>query len=166
MPLAFLFLLLAPLQVVAIEPNHLFEAGATWDHFLDRVDRQRELWLRTSSEATVSTEMVERVRRVGRDLQLLVVAEDWCPDSAYSVPYVARLAALAQVPMRVVDRATGEPAMRAHRTPDGRTATPTVVLFRPLNFRTCFDRSATVARMPGVSRREATGMKPIAESRC
>jgi hypothetical protein len=130
MALAFLFLLLAPLQVVAIEPNHLFEAGATWDHFLDRVDRQRELWLRTSSEATVSTEMVERVRRVGRDLQLLVVAEDWCPDSAYSVPYVARLAALAQVPMRVVDRATGEPAMRAHRTPDGRTATPTVVLFR------------------------------------
>jgi hypothetical protein len=96
MPLAFLFLLLAPLQVVAIEPNHLFEAGATWDHFLDRVDRQRELWLRTSSEATVSTEMVERVRRVGRDLQLLVVAEDWCPESAYSVPYVARLAALAQ----------------------------------------------------------------------
>ena len=130
MPLPFLFLFVLSLQVAAIESNSLFEAGATWDHFLDRVDRQRELWLRVSSEATVSAEMVERVRRVGRDLQLLVVAEDWCPDSAYSVPYVARLAALAQVPMRVVDRVTGAPAMRAHRTADGRTATPTVILFR------------------------------------
>ncbi len=130
MPLPFLFLFVVSLQAAAIESNSLFEAGATWDHFLDRVDRQRELWLRVSSEATVSAEMVERVRRVGRDLQLLVVAEDWCPDSAYSVPYVARLAALAQVPMRVVDRVTGAPAMRAHRTADGRTATPTVILFR------------------------------------
>ena len=68
MPLALLFLLMAPLQVVAIEPNHLFEAGATWGHFLDSVDRQRELWLRISSEATVPAEVVERVRRVGRDL--------------------------------------------------------------------------------------------------
>src|SRR4029434_8639891 len=74
--------------------------------------------------------MVELLRRVGRDLQILVVAEDWCPDSAYSVPYVVRLAALAHIPIRILDWATGESLMGAHRTADGRTATPTVVLLR------------------------------------
>ena len=100
-------LLVVSLQAAALAPERLFEAGEPWERYLDRVDRQRELWLRTSADATVSPELVERVRRVGQDLQLLVVAEDWCPDSAYSVPYVARLAALAQVPIRIVDRATG-----------------------------------------------------------
>jgi len=123
-------LLVVSLQAGALEPQRLFEAGEPWEHYLDRVDRQRELWLRTSAVATVSPELVERVRRAGQDLQLLVVAEDWCPDSAYSVPYVVRLAALAQIPIRIVDRATGESLMRAHRTTDGRTATPTVVLLR------------------------------------
>ncbi len=123
-------LLVVSLQAGALESARLFEAGQTWDRYLDRVDRQRELWLRVSSDATVSPDLVERVRRARQGLQILIVAEDWCPDSAYSVPYVARLAALADVPVRIVDRATGEPLMRAHRTADGRTATPTVVLLR------------------------------------
>jgi hypothetical protein len=88
------------------------------------------LWLRTAADATVSPELVERVVHAGRDLRLLVVAEDWCPDSAYSVPYVARLATLAGVPLRIVNSKTGESLLRAHRTADGRTATPTVVLLR------------------------------------
>src|SRR5262245_61541914 len=123
-------LLMVSVQTAALQPERLFEAGKTWEHYLDGVDRQRDLWLRTSAEATVSPELVERVRRVGQDLRLLVVAEDWGPDSAYSVPYVARLAALAQIPIRIVDRVTGESLMRAHRTADGRMATPTVVLLR------------------------------------
>lgn len=123
-------LLVVSLQAGALDSTRLFEAGQTWEHYLDRVVRQRELWLRMSADATVSPDLVERVRRTGQDLQILVVAEDWCPDSAYSVPYVVRLAALAHIPVRIVDRATGEPLMRAHRTPDGRTATPTVVLLR------------------------------------
>jgi hypothetical protein len=125
-----LVLVVSSLQAASAEPARLFEAGQTWEQFLERVERQRELWLRTSAEATVAPELVERVRRAGRDLRLLVVAEDWCPDSAYSVPYVARLTSLARVPFRIVDRATGESLLRAHRVFDGRTATPTVVLLR------------------------------------
>jgi hypothetical protein len=112
------------------DPAALFDAGRSWEQFVDGLERQRELWLRTVADATVAPELVDRVRRAGRDLQLLVVAEDWCPDSAYSVPYVVRLAALANVPLRIVDRTAGESLMRAHRTADGRTATPTVVLLR------------------------------------
>jgi hypothetical protein len=124
------FFFLASLQgAPRVEPA-LFDEGLTWEQFLDRVEMQRELWLRTAAEASVSPELIERVRQAGRHLQLLVVAEDWCPDSAYSVPYVARLAALAHVPFRIVNGTAGESLMRAHRTTDGRTATPTVVLLR------------------------------------
>ena len=59
-----------------------------------------------------------------------MIAEDWCSDSVFTVPYVAQLASSAGVALRVVNRAMGEPLMDRHRTPDGRTATPTIVLLR------------------------------------
>jgi hypothetical protein len=121
--------------------EHFFESGRSWPQFLAGVSAQRELWLRTESAATVPLDFIERARKASRGLQVLVVAEDWCPDSAYTVPYVARLAHSAGIPLRVLDRAAGEPLMLAHRTPDGRTATPTIVLWR--NGR---DRGAWVER--------------------
>jgi hypothetical protein len=123
-----LFGVAQPVPPAAAE--RLFDAGDTWEQFLGAVVMQQELWRRTAADAAVSADFVERVRRAGRGLQLLVVAEDWCPDSAYSVPYVARLAASAQVPLRIVDRLKGESLMRTHRTNDGRTVTPIVVVLR------------------------------------
>jgi hypothetical protein len=79
---------------------------------------------------TVPPEFTERMSAASQGLRLVVVAEDWCPDSAFTVPYVAQLARSAGVPLRIVDRSMGEPLMIAHRTPDGRTATPTIVLLR------------------------------------
>jgi Thioredoxin len=104
--------------------------GKTWEQFLSGVSAQREIWLKTESMVTVSPEFVERVKSAGRGLRLTAIAEDWCPDSAYALPYVARLAVSAGVPLHIVDRAAGEPLLAAHRTPDGRTATPTIVLWR------------------------------------
>jgi hypothetical protein len=46
------------------------------------------------------------------------------------LPYVAALASSVSVPLRIVDRKLGEPLMTRHRTPDGRPATPTIVLLR------------------------------------
>jgi len=110
--------------------DRLVENGKTWEQFLSGVSAQREVWLKTESAVTVSLDFIERAETASRGLQLLVVAEDWCPDSAYSVPYVARLAQSAGVPLRILDRVAGEPLMAAHRTSDGRTATPTIVLLR------------------------------------
>ena len=110
--------------------DRLVENGKTWQQFLSGVSAQREVWLKTESAVTVPLDFIERAKKASRGLQLLVVAEDWCPDSAYSVPYVARLAQSAGIPLRVLDRAAGEPLMAAHRTSDGRTATPTIVLLR------------------------------------
>jgi hypothetical protein len=61
---------------------------------------------------------------------LLIVAEDWCSDSVNTVPYIARLidGAPERLDMRVVNSEAGKAVMEAHRTPDGRTATPTIVV--------------------------------------
>lgn len=128
------FVMIALLQPASAQQTtsveRLFESGKTWQQFLSSVSAQRELWTRTESAVTVAPDFVERAKRASRELQLIVVAEDWCPDSAYSVPYIARLAQAAGIPLRLVDRVAGEPLMRAHPTSDGRTVTPTVVLLR------------------------------------
>jgi hypothetical protein len=91
---------------------------------------QRDLWLTTTAKARVPSDMLARFKRAAGGLRILVVAEDWCPDSVNALPYVAALASSAAVPLRIVDRTLGEPLMNRHRTPDGRIATPTVVLLR------------------------------------
>ena len=126
-------LLVALLQQAAGQSatfERLFESGQTWQQFLAGVSAQRDLWLKTESAVTVSPDFVERATNASRGLQLLVVAEDWCPDSAYSVPYIARLAQSAGIPLRVLDRKAGASLMRAHPTSDGRPVTPTVVMWR------------------------------------
>ncbi len=58
-----------------------------------------------------------------------MVAEDWCGDSVNTIPYLARLVeAVDGWDLRVIDSRRGADIMGAHRTPDGRSATPTVVL--------------------------------------
>ena len=129
----FLIVLLAVPQLSTEGPvdiETIFQNGRTWEQFLTSVSERREMWTKTDSAVTVPPEFVERVSASSRGLRIVVVAEDWCPDSAFAVPYIARLAQSSGVPLRVVNRAAGEPLMTAHRTPDGRTATPTIVLVR------------------------------------
>jgi hypothetical protein len=47
-----------------------------------------------------------------------------------TVPYIARLidGAPERLDMRLVNRETGKEVMEAYKTPDGRTATPTIVV--------------------------------------
>jgi hypothetical protein len=54
---------------------------------------------------------------------------DSCGDSAHTIPFIAALVdSLPNVELRVVEPGAGRWVMEAHRTPDGRAATPTVVL--------------------------------------
>jgi hypothetical protein len=142
----------------AEDAGRLFDRGLTWEDFLAEAKAQRDVWLQTTSSARVPLDMVERFRRVSRGLRILVVAEDWCPDSVNAVPYIAGLASSASVPLRIVDRKLGEPLMNRHRTPDGRTATPTVVLLRDAD-----DVGAWVER-PGVVQQWFLSMATNAEN--
>ncbi len=107
----------------------LYSRGVTWDHFLSNTRAQREEWQKNAGRE-VPPALVERLRRAGDDLRLVVITADWCGDSVHSVPYIAKLALRAGVNLRVVDFRTGKAVMEAHRTPDGRASTPTVILIR------------------------------------
>jgi hypothetical protein len=123
-------LLSAAFQSDQFDAAALLERGRTIGQFLETVTRQRELWVSNLATAKVSPAMLDRFKRTGTDLRLLIVAEDWCPDSVHTVPYVAALAAQAAVDLRIVDRASGAAVMKRYPASDGRGVTPVIVLVR------------------------------------
>jgi hypothetical protein len=114
--------------VVDSSYQRLFDGGVTFAAFLERAERRKEQWNRNYSGAVVPDALVARARAVAGPWRLLVVAVDGCSDSVNTIPYVARLADLAGVEVRVIDDAAGRAVMDSHKTPDGRGATPTVIL--------------------------------------
>jgi len=114
----------------ADDPNQLFERGITFEQFVANATAQRDVWLRAASQSDVDPQVVAHLARVREGLRLLVVSEDWCVDSAHTVPYVARLAAAAGVELKILDRDVGAALMARHPTRDGRPATPTIVFIR------------------------------------
>lgn len=110
----------------------IYDRGITWQAFYDAADARRELWRSntTRAKARITPDEVERLQKAGTGLTLLVVAEANCSDSVNTVPFIAELAAKAGVELRIVSKEAGEPLLEHHKTPDGRTATPTVIILR------------------------------------
>lgn len=107
----------------------LFQQGVTFDVFLDEADRRRDTWHGNYERARVPDALLARAQAIPGQWRVLVMAEDWCGDSANTIPYLARLLEqLDQVEMRVVNSEVGAAIGEAHQTPDGRSATPTVVV--------------------------------------
>jgi hypothetical protein len=107
----------------------MYALAKPWDQYLASTRVQRETWLKNAGRE-VPPDLVKRFRQAGDGLRLLVITADWCPDSAHSVPYIAKLASGAGIEVRVVDFKTGKAIMDTNHTPDGRASTPTVVLLR------------------------------------
>ena len=109
--------------------REVYEAGQTWESFYEGADRRRELWVRNWTNARVPDDLAARARLAGGPWRILVITEAGCSDSVNSVPYIARLVeGTPGLEMRVVRSAEGRPWMEAHRSPDGRAATPTVLV--------------------------------------
>jgi hypothetical protein len=108
----------------------LYAKGITFAEFLENARARRDEWRAHYNDATVTPDLITRMRALPEKRRLLIVMEDWCSDSANTVPYIARLVdgAPERLEMRVINSQLGKPVMEAHRTPDGRTATPTVVV--------------------------------------
>lgn len=130
-------LLLAVLMVAGavqaprvIDGNALFTQGITYEGFLASADSRPEVWKANSKRAHPSAALVERMKKAGDGLRLVVVAVAACSDSVHTVPYIAKLASEAGIPLRVVDPAVGALIQTAFTTPDGRGATATVALLR------------------------------------
>lgn len=118
---------------VSVSRRALFEQGIDYSTFLASVSRRRAMWLRNSGQGTVPRGYLTRLEKVrGRtpgQLHILAVAEDGCSDSANIVPYLARFVDKVDgLDMRIVDSRVGRRVMESHQTPDGRAATPTIVV--------------------------------------
>src|SRR6476659_2279195 len=113
-----------------IDYPELYAKGITFAEFLENARARRDEWRAHYNDATVTPDLITRMRSLPEKRRLLIVMEDWCSDSANTVPYIARLVdgAPERLEMRVVNREAGKAVMEAHRTPDGRTATPTIVV--------------------------------------
>lgn len=106
-----------------------YAAGVTWDAFLSSARARRDAWLRHWTEAQVPADVLAEARRVSGRWRLLVIAVDSCSDSVNTIPYLARLVAdVPELEMRIVSPRAGRALMAARPTPDGRPATPTVIL--------------------------------------
>ena len=106
----------------------VYRDGRKWEDFLEDVDRRRELWIDTWRTAVVPERLAIRARGAG-EWRVLIITTPACSDSANSVPYIAKL--VQQTPgleLRLVDATVGRPWMEAHRSPDGRASTPTVLV--------------------------------------
>jgi hypothetical protein len=119
-----------PLAYQDIDYAGLYAKGITFAEFLERARARRDEWRAHYNDATVTPELITRMRALPDKRRLLVVAEDWCSDSVNTVPYLARLVdgAPERLALRLIDSQAGKAIMEAHRTPDGRTATPTIVV--------------------------------------
>lgn len=108
-----------------------YQSGSTFDAFLSAASARRDQWHANHALAqTIDATLVARAAAVEGSWKLLVVAVDTCSDSVNTVPWIARLADLVDnLELRIVTPDQGgRQLMEAYRTPDGRAATPTVLL--------------------------------------
>lgn len=107
----------------------LYDAGQPWTEFLGAARARRSQWLENAARPLAPADAVARARALPGRWRLLVVAVDSCSDSVNTIPFLAQLvAAVPQLDMRVISPRAGRALMEARRTPDGRAATPTVIV--------------------------------------
>jgi hypothetical protein len=129
----------------------LYESGETFADFVSKATARKEQWEGNYGMKVAPDALVTRASAAGSGWKLLVVTVPGCSDSVNSVPYLASL--LDKVPsieMRLINSSVGRAVMEAHRTPDGRAATPTVILLDDqFNERGCWIErpAALIARM-------------------
>jgi hypothetical protein len=112
-----------------VDLGKLYKDGIPFEEFLENASRRREAWHSHYTNGTPTHQAVQNAKGLNAEVRFLVVAEDWCGDSVNTVPYLARL--VEKVPgweMRVINSRRGADLMDQHLTPDGRSATPTILL--------------------------------------
>jgi hypothetical protein len=109
--------------------NALYASGVDYRKFLADAVSRRAQWVKNTEASVVPADMLAVAQALPGRWRILVSAIDGCSDSVNTIPYIARLVELVpSLEMRIVLPDAGKPIMESHRTPDGRAATPTVVI--------------------------------------
>jgi hypothetical protein len=107
----------------------LYESGVTFADFVAAATSRKEQWEGNYALKIAPDVLVTRASAAGSGWKLLVVTISSCGDSVNSIPYLASLLdKIPSIEMRLINPTAGKAVMESHRTPDGRAATPTVIL--------------------------------------
>lgn len=119
---------LAPVPDPELEA--LWERGRTLEAFVEDAPVLRSLWRENRERASLPEDVARRADALEGSWRILVVAAARCHDSANNIPPLARLALYSdRLDLRMVTpEEGGQTVMEARKTPDGRAATPTVVI--------------------------------------
>ncbi|HUX21812.1 MAG TPA: thioredoxin family protein [Spirochaetia bacterium] len=111
----------------------VFNTGSTWENYLSQMKDYGATSARLYDEATIPSDIIdgfaELVSRHGGRLSVSAMTEDWCGDSAVTLPYIARLA--ASVPGMELRVLIGmqHPELKAAYEGDGMESIPLLSLF-------------------------------------
>jgi hypothetical protein len=125
-----LFAATTAVHAVQIDYPALWEKGTPFHLFLENVKARQDQWKPRFSDAAIDAAALTDARALPARRRILAVAEDRCSDSAWALPFIAKLAAAVpeKLEVRVIGRAEGNRIQSAHLTPDGRLATPTIIV--------------------------------------
>lgn len=129
-----------PHRIAADSLAEAYRNGETWSDFLVRVQVRRDLWHANWAAWSLDETQLSRARATGGPWRIFVISDQACSDSVNTIPILARLAeAQPGTEIRLVEADVGRPWMEAHRSPDGRASTPTVLLLdEALQLRGCW----------------------------
>jgi hypothetical protein len=122
---------LVPAQSPPEGEGQLWQSATPFAAFLENVKARRDQWTSRFANAAVEADALNRARALPGRRRLLAIAEARCSDSAWAVPHLAKLAAAVpdKLELRVITPADGGARLQAvNLTPDGRRATPTIVV--------------------------------------
>lgn len=110
--------------------REFYQQGSTWNQFYGAVVRRASAWRKNYGYGMVDEETLTRARNLSATWRVLAVTVDGCSDSVNTIPYLASLvdSAGGTIELRIIDPKQGRGLMEAHRTRDGRAATPTLIL--------------------------------------
>ena len=132
---ALIVVLLAGVGGQGADYGALWDKATPFDQYLQTVRAREQAWKSRFANAAVDADILNEVRALPAKRRILAVAEDRCSDSAWAIPYIAKLAAAVpeRLELRVIGRKDGGRIQSDNLTPDGRIATPTVVILDEMN---------------------------------
>jgi len=105
-----------------------FLSGETFEEFLAKPKKYKDLWDGLYKRAVVPEAILARAKRLSQPWHLLILSEEWCGDSINTLPLVVRLIeAMPGADMRIVERDKNLDLMDAHLTGASRSI-PVIML--------------------------------------
>ena len=108
--------------------KYLYEKGLSYNEFLDKAEpNYREKFEMFYKDMALSENTVERIKKIGKIVKVLVFAEPWCPDCMVSLPVIAKMAEINNlIEFAILPKEGHEDFLEKYKY-DGKPRIPTLI---------------------------------------